>query len=181
MSAQTDQVWEVLCCFSSPLLSFFPLFSQQGEQTPEEGMLSLCTLMCQSSHENLRLPPCHRPTRDSLLQLLSPRDGLQETIFIFLDKSWHQLQLLRDTQLLTRPLPQASRNIYHNSKEPGLYSQQQGTLSAELCHSWVLCSLNREVTGNTKRLSLNTLICLLIPKNQEGRKGYSVGGRLEAT
>lgn len=116
--------------FFFPLAFFFSLFSQQGEQTPVEGMLSFCTLMCQSSHENLCLPPCHRPASDSLLQLLSLRDGLQETILIFLDKSWHQLQLLRDTQLLTSPLPQASRNIYHNSKEPGLYSQQRGRLSA---------------------------------------------------
>lgn len=97
MPAQATQVWEVPRCFSSPLLSFFPLFSQHGEQSPVEGMPSFCTLLCQSSRGDLCLPPCHQPTRDSLLQLLSLRDGLQETISIFLDKSWQQLQLLRDT------------------------------------------------------------------------------------
>lgn len=141
-------------------------------------MLSFCTLMCQSSHEDLCLPVCHQATSDSLLQLLSLRDGLQETILIFLDKSWHQLQLPGDTQLLIRPLPQPSSNINHNSKGPGLCSQEQGMLSAEPCHTCLPCSLNREVTGNTKSLSL---ILLLILKNQDGRKGYFVEGRLEAT
>lgn len=97
--------------FFFPPPFFFPLLSQQGEQTPVEGMFSFCTLMCHSNHEDLCLPPCHQPTSDSLLQRLSLRDGLQETILIFLDKSWHQLQLLRDTQLLTSALPQPSSNI----------------------------------------------------------------------
>lgn len=109
--------------FFFPPPFFFPLLSQQGEQTPVEGMFSFCTLMCHSNREDLCLPPCHQPTSDSLLQLLSLRDGLQETILIFLDKSWHQLQLLRDPQLLTSALPQPSSNIYNNSKEPALYSQ----------------------------------------------------------
>lgn len=68
-------------------------------------------------------------------------------------------QLLDSVLHSLSPLPQQclQQHPQHQQGARSPYSQYQQTPSTVLCHSWLPHSVTTEVTGNTKRLSLNVL------------------------